>query len=79
MSDKDQSRETVEGAAASPSEVQSLDVALPLADARLAGILEIPVTLAPEEKEASEILQHLERELSSVEERTDRLMYHYGI
>jgi hypothetical protein len=34
---------------------------------------------SPEETLASAILERVERELASVEERTDRLMCHYGL
>jgi hypothetical protein len=34
---------------------------------------------SPEETEASEILARVERELPSLEERTNRLMYRYGL
>ena len=34
---------------------------------------------SPEETLASAILERVERELASVEERTDRLMYRYGL
>jgi hypothetical protein len=39
----------------------------------------LPDGPSPEETEASEILDRVERELPSVEERINRLMYRYGL